>query len=170
MKPFLLSGAIILALSACQGGNTPREPESQSEGAISVAEGSQTGAAARVPDEAARQALLALEEKIMRQPEDAALRREFGAQAIDAAAGVIWTIGRGKIPPGESIAAIAQNKAKQAALLDASRWAAYVLEWQKHDYATAFGALRGEVPNSTIVNETFSDSMCVVLVKTSLKK
>lgn len=79
-------------------------------------------------------------------------------------------VGRGKVPPGESIAALAQNKAKQAALLDASRWAAYVLEWQRNDYATAFGVLRGEVPNSTIVNETFSDSMCVVLVKTSLPK
>ncbi len=170
MKSFFLSGAIVLMLSACQGGNAPREPESQSAGEISVAEGSQTAAEARVPGEAARQALLDLEEKIMRQPDDAALRREFGAQAIDAAAGVIWTIGRGKIPAGESIAAIAQNKAKQAALLDASRWAAYLLEWQKNDYATAFGALRGEVPNSTIVNETFSDSMCVVLVRTSLAK
>lgn len=170
MKSSFLIVAASLTLSACQSGNTPREPESQSEGAISVAEGSQTGAAARVPDEAARQALLALEEKIMQQPEGAALRREFGAQAIDAAAGVIWTVGRGKIPPGESIAALAQNKARQAALLDASRWAAYVLEWQKNDYATAFGALHGEVPNGIIVNETFSDSMCVVLVKTSLPK
>lgn len=170
MKSSFLIVAASLTLSACQSGNTPREPESQSEGAISVAEGSQAGAEARVPDEAARQTLLTLEEKIMRQPENAALRREFGAQAIDAAAGVIWTVGRGKVPPDESIAALAQNKARQAALLDASRWAAYVLEWQRNDYATAFGSLRGEVPNSTIVNETFSDSMCVVLVKTSLPK
>lgn len=168
MKLWIWVAVLTLTLSACQ--ENPRPPETETSGALAPAEGSQTSAEARVPDEAARQALLALEEKIMQQPDDAALRRELGAQAIDAAAGVIWTIGRGKVPPGESIAAIAQNKAKQAALIDASRWAAYLLEWQKNDYATAFGTLRGEVPNSTIVNETFSDSMCVVLVKTSLSK
>ncbi|MDZ7266306.1 MAG: hypothetical protein ONB48_04490 [candidate division KSB1 bacterium] len=170
MRSFFLLPVALLALLACQNGNPPRQPETETGGAISPREGAPSAPEARVPDEAAAQALLQLQEKVMQQPQEIAARRELGARAMDAAAGTLWTVGRGRIPPGENLAAVAQSKARQAALLDASRWAAYLLEWQKNDYATAFGSLQGTVPNGTIVRESITDSLCTVLVKTTLPR
>ncbi len=170
MRSFFLLPVALLALLACQDGNPPRQPETESGGAIAARESTPSAPEVRVPDEAAAQTLLQLQEKVMQQPEEIAARRELGTRAMDAASGTLWTVGRGKIPPGESLAAVAQSKARQAALLDASRWAAYLLEWQKNDYATAFGSLQGAVPSGTIVRETMTDSLCTVLVKTPLPK
>lgn len=170
MKAAWLSSPLLLALLACQNGNPPRQPETEPGGAISAREGAPSAPEVRVPDETAAQALLQLQEKVTQQPQEIAARRELGARAIDGAAGTLWTVGRGKIPPGERMAAVAQSKARQAALMDASRWAAYLLEWQKNDYATAFGSLQGAVPNGSIVRETMTDSSCTVLLKTALPK
>lgn len=170
MRSFFLLPVALLALLACQNGNPPRQPETEPGGAISAREGAPSTPEAPVPDEAAAQALLQLQENVMQQPQEIAARRELGARAIDGAAGTLWTVGRGKIPPGERMAAVAQSKARQAALMDASRWAAYLLEWQKNDYATAFGSLQGAVPNGSIVRETMTDSSCTVLLKTALPK
>jgi len=168
MRSFFLLPVALLTLLACQNGNPPRQPEAESGGALSAQES--TTSAVPVPDEAEAQAIWQLQEKVMQQPQEIAARRELGARAIDAAAGTLWTVGRGRIPTGESMIALAQAKARQAALMDATRWAAYLLEWQKNDYATAFGSLQGAVPNGVIVRETMTDSLCIVLVKTTLPK
>ncbi|MDZ7344662.1 MAG: hypothetical protein ONA90_09140, partial [candidate division KSB1 bacterium] len=60
---------------------------------------------------------------------------------------------------------VAQSQAEQAALLDASRWAAYLIEWRKTDYATKFGALQSSVPGVQLVRKALTDSLCIVLVQ-----
>ncbi|MDZ7344155.1 MAG: hypothetical protein ONA90_06535, partial [candidate division KSB1 bacterium] len=54
------------------------------------------------PSEAAADSLLQLQQQIMQQPENLALRRELGRRAIDEQAGVIWAVGKGKVNPQAS--------------------------------------------------------------------
>lgn len=167
-----LSNAVVLlviALLACSenADKQPRPPETS--GSLSTSETTQTQAEARVPTPSEAQALLTLQERIMQQPQELALRRELGQKAIDANAGVVWSIGRAKIPSTAASPNIAQSQAELAARIDASRWAAYLLAWHKNDYATNFGAIQAQVPNGDVVSKAFTDSSCVVVMKTSLR-
>jgi hypothetical protein len=119
----------------------------------------------QVPSEAASDTLLQLQRQIMQQPENAALRRELGHRAIDEQSGVIWAVGIGKVNPQASSPSVAQSQAEQAALADASRWAAYLIEWRKTDYATNFGTLQGNVPGVQLVRKAVTDSLCIVLAQ-----
>jgi hypothetical protein len=65
---------------------------------------------------------------------------------------------------------VALRQAEMAATLDASRWAAYLLEWRKTDYATKFGSLKASVPGATVVRKATNDSLCVVLARVPLQQ
>ena len=159
----------IIALLACSesADKQPRAPETS--GALNTIETTATQAEARVPTEAEAQALLALQERLMQQPQDITLRRELGQKAIDANAGVVWSVGRAKIPATSASPNIAQSQAELAARIDASRWAAYLLAWHKNDYATNFGAIQAQVPGGEAVSKLVTDSTCVVVMKTGVR-
>lgn len=163
--------ALLLAfmLNACtrSANQQPRAPETG--GAVSASETTETQAEARVPTAAEAQALLALQERIMQQPQEVALRRALGQKAIDANAGVVWSMGRAKISTVAASPNVAQSQAELAARIDASRWAAYLRAWHTSDYAADFGAIQMQVPGGEVVSKTVTDSICVVLLKTSLR-
>ncbi len=115
------------------------------------------------------QNLIALQDRIVQQPDEIAFRRELGEKAIHAQAGVVWTVGRARLPGGASAGAVAKSQAEVAARIDAGRWAAYLLEWRQNDYATNFGSIQAKVPGNEVVNTSCTDSTCVVLVKTLLR-
>ncbi|NUO84154.1 hypothetical protein HUU05_29115 [candidate division KSB1 bacterium] len=144
----------------------PRAPETS--GTLRTSEGAATQAEVRVPTEAEVQALIELQDRIMLQPQEATLRRELGGKAIVASAGVVWSVGRAKIPAAAS-QSVALSQAELVARIDASRWAAYLLEWHKNDYATAFGSVLASVPGGEVVSKVVTDSTCVVLLKTRLQ-
>jgi hypothetical protein len=167
--------AISCGISACNNGPKQGQPaDAGSAGSLNVSEktlntGETTEQPARVPSESEADSLLQLQQQIMQQPDDAALRRELGRRAIDANAGIVWGVGKGRINPKASIPNSAANQAKLAATLDAGRWAAYLIEWRKTDYATKFGALQANLPGVKVVRESFTDSLCIVLAQVPLK-
>ncbi|MGH7450328.1 MAG: hypothetical protein ACRENG_03215 [bacterium] len=128
------------------------------------------GEVVRELSEAEADTLLQLEQQIMQQPENEALRRELGRRSIDANSGVIWVVGKGRVNPQASIPSVALSQAEMAATLDANRWAAYLLEWRKTDYATKFGSLQASVPGATVVRKATNDSLCVVLARVPLQR
>jgi hypothetical protein len=170
--PFVL--IVLLACCAswtCQANREKGQP--QAVDAVGVAKipaqaGTVGGEPVRELSEAEADTLLQLEQQIMLQPENEALRRELGRRAIDANAGVIWAVGKGRVNPQASIPSVALSQAETAATLDASRWAAYLLEWRKTDYATKFGSLQASVPGATAVRKAANDSICVVLARVPL--
>lgn len=153
-------------LHACTERTDQQPREAETSGALSTTESTATQGELRVPTEAEVQALLALQDRIVQQPQEAALRRELGENAIAVNAGVVWSVGRGKIPAHAASQNVARNQAEMVARIDASRWAAYLLEWRKNDYATAFGSVQAQVPGGEVVSKFVTDSTCVVLLKT----
>lgn len=173
MKLNFASFFIIIWIWACQDGTRKGQPEEAgTAGTASVSEQTVTATAsdsARVPSEAEADSLWQLEQQIMQQPENTEFRRELGRRAIDARAGVIWTVGQGRVNPKTTNPSVAANQAEMAAKLDASRWAAYLIEWQKTDYAAPFGSLQSNLPGAAVVRKKTYDSLCVVLARVSLK-
>ena len=164
----------IIWILACQDGSRKGQPEEAgTAGTASVSEqtvAAAVGDSARVPTEAAADSLLLLEQQIMLQPDNIELRRELGRRALDAGAGVIWTVGQGRVNPKATNPSVAANQAEMAARLDASRWAAYLLEWEKTDYTASFGSLQSNLPGVTMVRKKTYDSLCVVLARVALKR
>lgn len=165
--PELLLAVCIFFACAERAQQQPREPESG--GALSASESTAIQSEVRVLSEAKRQELLALQDRIVKNPEDITHRRALGEKAIEAETGVIWTVGRGKIPVSAASPHVAQSQAELAARIDAARWAAYLSEWRKNGFATPFGALNAQASGGEIVSKIMSDSICVVLLKTALQ-
>jgi hypothetical protein len=163
--------ATVLAflLSSCSkhAEQQPQPPETGA--ALSAQEAAETQAELRVPTPAEAEALLALQDRIVQQPQEAALRRELGQKAIDVNAGLVWSVGRAKISTSTASPHIAQSQAELAARLDAGRWAAYLRAWHENDYATNFGALHAQVPGGEVLRQSVTDSTCLVLLKTALR-
>lgn len=172
---FVLIILLVVFVSwTCQANREKGQP--QAADSVGVAKiSAQAGAVAggevvREPSEAEADTLLQLEQQIMQQPENERLRRELGRRAMDINSGVIWTVGKGRVNPQASPPSVALSQAELAATLDASRWAAYLLEWRKTDYATKFGSLQGSVPGATVVRKATNDSLCVVLARVPLQR
>ncbi|MCG3120229.1 MAG: hypothetical protein ALAOOOJD_02856 [bacterium] len=161
---------------ACNDSRKPEQPaEGESSGSLKAPEqtpnaGITVEPAGRVPSESEADSLLQLQQQIMQQPENSALRRELGRRAIEVNAGVVWVVGKGRINPKAATANTALNQARHAAALDAGRWAAYLLEWHKTDYATHFGSIQANLPGLKVVRESVNDSLCVVLAQAPLKQ
>jgi len=164
-RTILTAFLVLLAVISCQ-----QEPEQgqlrqpENTGAIPAIEEGQSQPVERIPTDQEILNLFALEDRILQQPDDRALRRALGEAAADVQAGIIWTAGRAKIKAGAPSPAIARSFAEQAAFVDASRWAAYILEWLENDYATEFGKIQGRVPGGKIVKSAATDSSVVVVV------
>lgn len=166
---FLTLVLMVVIYSSCaqQGEQQPREPESS--GALSASENAAMQTDLRVPSEFEVQELLALQDQIMKNPEEIALRRALGEKAIVVEAGVVWSIGRGKISLSARPLNVAQSQAELAARIDAARWAAYLSTWHKSDFGTPFGAMKAEVSGGEVVKKILTDSTCTVLLKTPLE-
>lgn len=168
---------IVAGLTACNSGSQQGQPASgnssgslqMSETVSSIDSAAAVASATRMLNENEVDSLWQLQQKIMQQPSDIALRRELGRRAIDAAAGIIWAVGQGRINPKTTTPNVALNQAKMAATLDASRWAAYLLEWQKTDYAADFGKIETRVPGIKVVRESTNDSLFIVLAQAQIR-
>jgi hypothetical protein len=167
----ILLAAAAFGVWSCHDEPKEAEPADTGEtGSMSVSEQTlNAGQPARVPSESEADSLLQLQQQIMLQPDNVSLRRELGQRAIDANAGVVWVVGKGRLKPNASGSNVAASQAKMAATLDASRWAAYLIEWQKTDYAMNFGAIQASVPGVKVVRESVNDSLCIVLAQVPLK-
>lgn len=163
--------AIFVCFAACDNGAKQGQPApAGSTGSLQVAEttpnvDSASTSTARVLSESEADSLWQLQQKIMQQPQDIMLRRELGRRAIDTGAGIVWAVGQGRINPKTTTPNVALNQAKMAASLDAGRWVAYLLEWQKTDYAADFGKIQAHIPAVKVVRESMNDSLCIVLVQ-----
>ncbi len=175
IQTFAVLAVVAVGWAACNNGSQRGQPApAETAGSLQMAEtapnaDSATAPAARILTEGEADSLLQWQQKIMQQPTDISLRRELGRRAIDARAGVIWAVGKGRINPSATTPNVALNHAKMAATMDASRWAAYLLEWQQSDYATDFGKIQARVPGVKVVRETMNDSLCIVLVQVSTR-
>jgi len=167
---------LITCFTACDDG--PKQggqpAQADSTGSLQVTEtalnaGAVPGQPARVLTESEADSLLQLQQQIMQQPHAITLRHALGRRAIDANAGVIWVVGKGRINPKAATLSTALNQAKMAATLDAGRWAAYLLEWHKTDYAADFGKIQARVPGVKVVRESMTDSLYLVLAQVSLR-
>lgn len=165
----IMSSALLLILVMVDSGciNTSDRSQPQ-EGAALVAreEAGPPKVTVRVPDDAEMQEILQIQHAIIANPQSDSLRRELGRRAMDAGARVIWTVGTGRVTDPTS--AIAISNAERAAWIDGNRWAAYLIEWQKNNFSTEFGSVQTQVPGSMVERKSMSDSLCVVLVKTSM--
>lgn len=123
-------------------------------------------ASGRVPDDAEMQVILQTQLAIMVNPQSDSLRRELVRRSVDAGARVIWTVGIGRVTDAAS--PVALSSAERAAWIDGSRWAGYVIEWQKNNFTTPFGTIQAQVPGGSVERKSVSDSLCVALVKTTL--
>jgi hypothetical protein len=157
-------GLLIVICSGCL--NTSEKTQPQEGSLVAREEAASPAVLARAPDEAEMLTLMEIQRSIMTNPQSDSLRRELGRRAIDAPGRVMWTVGVGRATDPAS--AVALRQAERAAWIDGSRWAAYLLEWQKNNYRSPFGSLEGQVPGSSIERKSVIDSLCVVLVKTSL--
>jgi hypothetical protein len=163
------------SFTACHDSPKQGQPaQADSTGSLQATEtalnaGAVPGQTARVLTESEADSLLQLQQQIMQQPDAVTLRRELGRRAIDTTAGVIWVVGKGRINPKATTLNTALNQAKMAATLDAGRWAAYLREWQKTDYAADFGKIQASVPGIKVVRESMTDSLCIVLAQVSLQ-
>src|SRR5262245_24365883 len=123
-------GAICLVFSACRNQSENSQPrQAETAGANYKVEQNQPQANVIVPSRAEAEAISAMQDRVAQLPEEKAVRRELGTKAIDVAAGVLWTVGHAKLPGGAAAGGVARSRAELAARLDASRWAAYLLEW-----------------------------------------
>jgi hypothetical protein len=171
----IIVAAAGLGVWSCADDPKQAEPaDTGATGSLNVSEqtlnaGVAAGQPARVPSESEADSLLLLQQQIMLQPDNVGLRRELGQRAIDANAGVAWVVGKGRLKPNASNSNVAASQAKMAATLDASRWAAYLFEWQKTDYAMNFGTIQASVPGVKVVRESVNDSLCIVLAQVPLK-
>ncbi|MGH7494211.1 MAG: hypothetical protein ACREOO_17710 [bacterium] len=165
-----LWGAMCFVFCACrsQGESSPPR-QNQTEGTNYTVERNEAQANVVVPSLAEAQAIRALQDRVAQRPEEIAIRRELGAKAIDLAAGVLWTVGHAKLPGGAAAGGVVRSQAELAARLDASRWAAYLLQWHKTDYAANYGSVQARVGATEVVNTSYTDSTCVVLLKCALE-
>ena len=161
---------LCFVLCACRSQSESSPPrQSETEGANYTTEQNQPQANLVVPSVAEAQAIRVLQDRVAQHPEDIAVRRELGAKAIDPAAGVLWTVGHGKLPGGAAAGGVARSQAELAARLDAGRWAAYLLQWHKTDYAANYGSIQARVGASEVINTSYTDSTCAVLLKSTLE-
>ena len=171
----VISILLSTCFTACEDGPKQGQPaQADSTGSLQATEtalnaGAVPGQPARVLTESEADSLLQLQQQIMQQPDAVTLRRALGRRAIDTTAGVIWVVGTGRINPKATTLNTALNQAKMAATLDAGRWAAYLQEWQKTDYAADFGKIQASVPGVKVIRESMTDSLCVVLAQVSLR-
>jgi hypothetical protein len=165
-----LWGLMGIILNACQSQSEhsqPRQPET--EGANYTVEQTQPQPNVVIPSVAEVQEIRALQDRVAQRPEEIAVRRELGGKAISVADDIVWTVGHAKLPGGSAAGGVARSQAELAARLDASRWAAYLLQWHKTDYAANYGSIHARVSGSEVVNTSYTDSTCVVLLKSALK-
>ena len=113
--------------------------------------------------------ILDLQQRVMTNPTERDLRQKLGMVAVDTIAGVVLTVGIGIPNPEVTSSALQKQQARQAALIDAARWTAYHLQWQRDGYTTDFGQISTSVPGGTILKEEIlPDGRCVVLVQSPL--
>ncbi len=167
---FYLIGLAGMMLHACQN-QSEQSPSREVEAGQANYSVEQNQPQSKVdhPSAAEIQTLIALQERVVHQPGEISARRDLGEKAINASAKAIWTVGRATLAREAPAGAVARSQAELAARLDASRWAAYLLEWQKNNFATNFGAIQGQIPASEVINTSYTDSSCVVVLKTSLQ-
>ncbi len=83
-----------------------------------------------------------LQQQIMVNSTDAALREEFIHQAYFTNNNSIITIGVARLTHPETGAPITRSLVQRAARMDANRWAAYGISWIKNSYQPDFGKLQ----------------------------
>jgi len=120
-------------------------------------------------DSAASQQLLAelldLQTQIREHPSDVELRKLYLAKSIDSQTGAIRTAGIGLPPQNSPSALISQQAAERAALMDAGRWIAYILEWRQHIDSPDFGSISGDIPGTKIIYKNLTPDTVEVLVQ-----
>ena len=115
--------------------------------------------------------ILDLQQKVMTNPTDRDLRKKLGMVAVDTVARVILAVGVGISNPEVTSPLLQKQQARQAALIDAARWTAYHLQWQKDGYTTNFGQISAAVPGGgTILKEKIlPNGRCVILMQSPLE-
>ncbi len=112
--------------------------------------------------------LIQLQEKIVQNPKDVELRKEFLAQAFDKNRQVLYTAGAGKFPPEAANSAMARQSAERAAFIDACRWGAYALKWKDNPATPDYGEIKGDLPNARILYKTDSGDGVQTVVEIGL--
>ena len=119
----------------------------------------------------ARQAgdLLSLQEEIREAPALVQLRQRYLTLALDPARGKIRAVGMAKVPENPDNRVVVQQSSERAAFLDACRWVAYLLAWNRDIQQPDFGRIQGQVPGARIIYQHVAVDQVVVMVESDLK-
>ena len=119
----------------------------------------------------ARQAgdLLSLQEEIREAPALVELRQRYLALALNPARGTIRAVGMSRVPDNPDNRAAVQQSSERAAFLDACRWIAYLLAWNRNVQQPDFGRIQGQVPGARIVYKHVAVDQIVVMVESDVK-
>lgn len=100
------------------------------------------------------QTVFQLEDSIKRNPMDVSIRSALVTVAYDSTSGKIYTVGYGIADTSAGSEARAMQTAERAALIDAQRWAMFVMRWKENaDEPAITETVSGNVPRGTPIQK-----------------
>lgn len=109
-----------------------------------------------------------LQTLIQQNPTVVTLRQQLLMAAVDTAAQLIRTVGRGLPPADARNPVIGRQAAERAARIDAARWAAYINTWRQDVTTADFGMLTAMVPGGRILESHETETGEIVLLVETL--
>lgn len=148
--------AILILLFACDKKTGEKEVTSEEsvkteETTIDTLKLSETS---QVDYGAMMETIFQLEDSIKQNPADIELRKALVAAAYDSIKGKLYTVGYGQPDTSITSTAHAMKTSERAALIDAQRWAMFIMRWQKNpDQPAISERVTGNVPPGTPVQK-----------------
>ena len=152
-------GLFLLLFGLLLAGCGEKEQEGKLRSEEGVTPRLSTEQAQRLMDE-----LNELEARVVAEPTNIEFRRALVEKSVDPGRGLVRAAGYGEAPPKAPSSAMAIQAAQQAAYLDACRWLAYILQWEKDPSQPEFGKIKGKLPGAQIVHKVVTPSHQVTLL------
>lgn len=152
LSAVLLIFLLIFYFSSCE----KKEPHDEHTGMTGKEEAAPTTVTFSVPElnEDYWQTLQLLQDSIKTSPGDTLLKKKYCQLGYIGDHRAIVAVGIGRLIHPETGRRIPEAMARQAAISDASRWAAYLISWIEEGVQKEFGSISRAVPTSSqIVNE-----------------
>ncbi|RMG68043.1 MAG: hypothetical protein D6715_03245 [Calditrichaeota bacterium] len=111
------------------------------------------------------QKILSLQKAILAHPDSPQLHQRVLEASLFPEHGALVTVGVGLLKKPRDGDDIPLSLAERAAMLDAQRWAAYLLQWYQHGPELAFGTLETRLvsPSRKVQQQARNDSLLLVV-------
>lgn len=166
IKPGLKTGLLIALFIIIAGfGIYCEKKETKTDHEIIPGE---TAAPPKVDFKALEIQIDSLQNLVRQNPTLVAARQQLLSVAIDTAAQLLRTVGRGIQPAEARNPVIGRQAAERAARIDAARWAAYLNAWRQDVTTADFGSLSALVPGGRIVESHETETGEIILLVETL--